>query len=47
VNREIYRKILTELGRDQASNIAIYYNGSSETLKILEAKLICNGKDIG
>ena len=42
---EVNRKILTELGRTEASNITIYYNGDNEKIEVLEAKTIRNGKE--
>lgn len=42
---EIKRKILTEAGRTGVSNIGLYYNGNSQTVKVLEAKTIRDDKE--
>ena len=42
---EIKRRILTEAGRAEASNIRLFYNNDSETIKVLEAKTIRDGKE--
>lgn len=37
--------ILTEVGREQATNFVLRYNGDSEEIKIIEAKTIYKGKE--
>src|SRR3989304_895624 len=41
---EAKKEILTELGRDMAANITLYYTGDSEKIEILNAETVYKGK---